>query len=286
MNDSITLMLLLAAIACTSYLGGRSPDFTARWLFDAERIRLRREYYRLVTSCGLHADVKHFAFNAFTIYCFGSGIAFFQGDPWMLIIFFGTVLTGSLFSYALYRKEHYQALGASGGACGLIFAYILFFPGASVSLGFIPIYIPGWLYAVIFVVTSYIAFRRKSDNIGHCAHLGGAAGGILLAALHSPRVLVDAPWTTWLAIGCLAVVCVYLALWPHGFKKRVLTEDIDAYNSNLRYQRYDENARTAADRRRMDALLDKISRHGANGLSAREQHELNELSKQRETRRR
>lgn len=286
MNDSITLIVLLAAIAYTSYLGGRSADFKERWLFDVERIRLRREYYRLVTSCGLHADAKHFAFNAVTIYCFGSGIAFYLGAPWMLIIFLGTVVTGSLLSYTLYRKEHYQSLGASGGACGLIFAYILLFPGSSVSLGFIPIFIPGWAYAVLFIACSYYAFRRKSDNIGHCAHLGGAAGGIILAALHSPQVLVHSPWTTWLAIGCLTAACVYITFWPHGFNKRVLTEGIDTHKSNLRYQRYDENVRVAENRRRMDALLDKISRVGTNGLSAREQRELNALSKQLESRRR
>ena len=277
-NDSLAVLALLVLIGYTSHRGHQSADFRDRWIFDVERIRLRREYYRFVTCCGLHADLKHFVFNAVTILAFGGAIAATGGALWMLTVFFGAVATGSLLSFWFHRREHYLSLGASGGGCGLIFAYILMFPRGAVSLGLIPLYVPGWIYAILFVVGSYIAHRRKKDNIGHLAHLGGAAGGILLAGLRAPHLLVSAPLTTWIAVAVLLAVCAYLAFWRHGFAKSELTAGAKAHRGNLRYQRYDEVSPEIRDRRRLDALLDKISQSGTDSLGTAERHELEILS--------
>lgn len=277
-NDSLAVLALLILIGYTSYRGHQSADFRNRWIFDVERIRLRREYHRFVTSCGLHADLAHFVFNAITIYAFGNAVATAWGALWMLAVFLGSVICGDLLTFWFHRREHYLSLGASGGACGLIFAFILTFPQGEVSLGLVPLYVPGWIYAILFIVGSYIAHRRKRDNIGHLAHLGGAAGGILLTGLRSPALLVSAPGTTWIAVALLLATCTYLAFWRHGFEKRELTAGINEHRGNLRYQRYDEVSQETRDRRRLDVLLDKISQRGADGLGAAEKRELETLS--------
>ena len=196
----------------------------------------------------------------------------------MLAVFFGTVACGDLFTFWFHRREQHRSLGASGGACGLIFAYILTFPGGAVSLGFVPLFVPGWVYAIVYVVGSYIAHRRKKDNIGHLAHLGGAAGGILLTGLRAPHLLVSAPVTTWIAVAVLLAVCTYLAFWRHGFAKHELTAEVKNHRSNLRYQRYDEVSSETRDRRRLDSLLDKISQGGTHSLNTAERRELETLS--------
>lgn len=277
-SESLTVLTLLILIGLTSLRGHRSTDFRTRWLFDAEGIRLRREYHRFVTGCGLHADFPHFAFNAITIYLFGTSLALAWGPAWMLIVFFVSVLTGSLLTYWINRYKDHRALGASGGACGLVFAFILTHPGAGVSLGFIPIFMPGWIYAILFIGGSYIAHRRKQDNIGHAAHLGGAVGGALLMMLRSPGLLATAPWTTWLSLILLSGACACLVLLPHGFSKRNLTRGSGDHRPNLRYQRYDELNPDLVNRRRLDALLDKIADDGPDSLSVKERRELDALS--------
>ena len=279
MNEPYAVLLLLGVIALASFQGHRDELFQERWIFDAERIRLRREYHRFLSSGALHADLRHFVFNAITIYFFGRPLEYVLGPLAMLTIFVGSVIGGSLLSYCLSRGAQHRALGASGGACGLIFAYILLFPGSSVSLGFVPVFVPAWIYGILFVGLSYWAHHRKQDNIGHDAHLGGAAFGVMLLSAYRPAVWFHAPLTTWLSLGLLLAICAYLAFRPHGFGKHELIGSTRRYSSNLRYQRYDEAAILAASRRRLDELLDKLGTAGPAGLKPREQAELEELSR-------
>ena len=55
-----------------------------------------------------------------------------------------------------------------------------------ISLMFIPIGIPSWLYGILFVGYSIYGMRAQNDNIGHEAHLGGALAGMLVALLFVP----------------------------------------------------------------------------------------------------
>lgn len=59
-------------------------------------------------------------FPPFTwILCIATGIVSF-----LLVIYAVSVGGGSLFSLWLHRHHDYEALGASGGVCGVIFAAI------------------------------------------------------------------------------------------------------------------------------------------------------------------
>lgn len=59
----------------------------------------------------------------------------------------------------------YQAYGASGGVCGVVFGYLLLFPGAGIGLCFV-VPIPGWLYAIGFMVGSFVAMTGAGRSPG------------------------------------------------------------------------------------------------------------------------
>ena len=148
-----------------------------------------------------------------SLYLFGRTFEWSLGKTDFLLIYFGSVIGGSLLSLYVHRHHDYLAYGASGGVCGIIFAYLLLFPGAGISLYF-AVPIPGWLYAIGFMVGSFIALKQAKDNIGHDAHLGGAIVGLLIAAgLHPQAAAYN--WKIFLLVLVPAILLlVYLWLNP------------------------------------------------------------------------
>jgi membrane associated rhomboid family serine protease len=272
-------LVLLVITAVVTYLGFVRRDVLERLIFRPEPVLLRREYYRLVSSALLHANWMHFGFNAISIWSFGGLIERYYGPLPFLLIYLASVVGGGALSLVLHRRDpSYAALGASGGACGLIFAAVFLVPGSGVSLFFIPIPIPGWLYGIVFVVGSYFAFRKKSDNIGHDAHLGGALVGLGVATLLYPQMALAQP-TLFAALVVPAIAAVYLLVrFPHGISARAVIGEARQHQSNIRYQRYDESAERARKKRRLDELLDRISARGFQSLNEAEKRELDSLA--------
>lgn len=275
----IATPVLLGLTACVTFQGFLRRDFAERLIFRPGPVLARREYHRLVTASFLHANWMHFAFNAITIWSFGANIEGRFGMLPMLEIYFAAVVGGGLLSLVLHHRDaSYAALGASGGACGLIFAVVALVPGSAVSLFFLPVGIPGWLYGLIFVVGSYLAFRGRVDNIGHDAHLGGALVGLGAAAMLFPQLAWDEP-VHLAALVLPTVGAIYLLVrFPDGIRSSPIPAHIETFRPNIRYQRYDEAAERAQKKRRLDELLDRISARGFQSLSEAEKRELDLLA--------
>jgi len=77
--------------------------------------------------------------------------------------------------------------------CGIIFSSIFRLPGGSIIVFPIPLPIPAWLYAVIFILASIYGIGRNIGNIGHDAHLGGALAGIAAAYFILPVSVTARP---------------------------------------------------------------------------------------------
>lgn len=166
------------------------PDLEERFIFRPEKILADKEYYRLVTSAFIHSGWAHLLLNMYTLYNFGGVIVWAFGTWSFLLIYFGSVIGGSLLSLYLHRYHDYAAYGASGGVCGIIFAYVLKYPFSRLTLFPIPVAVPAWMYALAFVIASFYALKAQKDNIGHDAHLGGAMVGLLVAAVLQPTLLL------------------------------------------------------------------------------------------------
>ncbi|MFH1496863.1 MAG: rhomboid family intramembrane serine protease [Verrucomicrobiota bacterium] len=289
----IVITLLLAVLGFASYAGHRSQRIRRRWILDVQSVRNNREYDRFLSSCGLHASVAHLVFNAVVIGLYGAALSHVLGGVQMLVVFLGAALGSSLLTYWINRGRRHEALGASGAACGLVCAFTLVSHGAAVAP--LPAFVPGWLYALLFLAASYFADGRKKEAISYSAHLGGAIGGILIATLYVPALIRESPHVNWLPLFLLLATRVYFAIWPTAVPEdqlnrhaaetlpdlhlRAYQSELSEYRPNLRYQRYDEKARENHDRRHMDSLLDKISKHGPDALKDWEKRELKRLSR-------
>ncbi len=267
--------LVILVTSVVSYLGFRNSEVRQRYLFEPESILAGKQYYRLVTSGFLHADWSHLFLNMLTLYWFGSGVEAFVGSTRYLMVYFGAIVGGSLLSLYVHRHHVYQAYGASGGACGLIFAHILLFPWSRIMVFPLPYYIPTWLYAIGFVVGSFYALKRGKDNIGHDAHLGGALVGFLIAAALVPAAVRYNFRIFLLLLGLNLGVLIYLWFNPLFLpSESFLDRGCSAEPKRWRVIR----RRPAPRQLKVDDILEKVSKSGIHSLSAEEKAALTRTS--------
>lgn len=269
MPAMITLLLCLGTGVVT-FLAFQDPNLRDRLLFRPDRILAHKEWYRLLSSALIHADWMHLGFNLFTLYSFGVSLESFWGAPVLLTTYLAAVLGGSLLSLFLHRNHDYAALGASGGVCGVLFASIFLVPGTGVGMFLLPIYIPGPVFAVIYLVATFFALRRGTGNIGHDAHFGGAIAGLLVALAVSPQSCLAAP-VLFVSAFAFAVFCLYvLARDPFQLSGRTFSFAPTENRSARRYREYDENRVRKQAQAEIDRLLDKVSAEGLHRLTPRE----------------
>jgi membrane associated rhomboid family serine protease len=179
----------LAITLATSLMGFRDERIVERFILHPFTIVRQRQWYRLFTSTLLHGDMTHLLFNFITCLSFALFVERIVGSVVFALIYLGSALVGSLVPTWLNRNNpSYYALGASGAVSGVIFSCILYRPEAQLLLFFI-LPIPAWLFAVLFIAFSYLMGRYSKDNIGHEAHLAGAAAGALITIALDPGVV-------------------------------------------------------------------------------------------------
>jgi rhomboid protease GluP len=145
------------------------------------------EIWRLVASMFLHASWLHVALNGYALYLLGRNVEAFYG-PWKLLaIFLGSGLVGGLASAILSDG---LSVGASGGIFGLLGASLVF---AFRYRGVLPprvTMIMGTMLLPWVALNLVLGFLVPRIDMN--AHLGGMAGGALLALLLAPDALTEA----------------------------------------------------------------------------------------------
>ncbi len=179
-NINRAILVLMIANVLVSIKGFKEYAFLDKYKFQVSRI-LYGEKLRMLTSGFLHVDWLHLGLNMYALYIFGDIVTDNTSTINFLIIYFGSLLAGSLYSLKEHKKEpYYSAVGASGAVSGIIFAAILLYPDMNIYLLFIPIPIPGFIFGIAYIIYSIYGMKNQVGNVGHSAHLGGAIGGFIL----------------------------------------------------------------------------------------------------------
>lgn len=189
-NTDISVLLIIIVTAVVSIMGFSNARLFDRLKFNTYAILQQKQWDRLITSAFLHADWMHLIFNMLTFYFFAPFIIMYLGVVKFLLIYFGSIIGGNLLTLFLYRHNPaYSAIGASGGVSGVLFGSIALYPHISIMIMFIPIPIPGWIFAILYLAYSIYGMKNSLGNIGHAAHLGGAAFGFLAAIAFYPQTI-------------------------------------------------------------------------------------------------
>jgi membrane associated rhomboid family serine protease len=181
---------LIVANVVFSYKGITEPSFLNTYKFQIAAI-LRGERIRMLSSGFLHVDYLHLGFNMYALYLFASPVLGTLGNVPFLILYFGSLLLGNLFTLFYHKKEsYYSAVGASGAVSGIVYSAIVLYPEMTLYLFPIPIPIPGYLFGIGYLLYSMYGMKKQLGSVGHSAHLGGAVGGFFITILLYPQVLV------------------------------------------------------------------------------------------------
>jgi len=205
-NVKAVVLLFILANVLVSVKGFNDYGFLDRYKFQVGRA-LGAEKFRLFTSGFLHVDWIHLLFNMYALYLFGDIVAKILGTDDFVIIYIVSLLAGNLYSLIYHRDEpYYSAVGASGAVSGILYSSILLYPAMELYLFFIPIPIPGYVFALGYILYSIYGMKKQLGNIGHAAHLGGAIGGFAVTLLLNP-VLFSAN-TTLIVILAIPILLV------------------------------------------------------------------------------
>jgi membrane associated rhomboid family serine protease len=213
MNQAILFIIIANVI--TSMKGFKDYSFINSYKFQVNRI-LAGEKIRMLTSGFLHVDWTHLGFNMYALYLFGAIVTNGMGTLSFVIIYLGSLLTGSLYSLRFHKKEpYYSAVGASGAVSGILFSGIILAPNKLYNFIFFPfVDIPGYILGVGYLLYSIYGMKKQLGNVGHAAHLGGAMGGFVLTLILNTEVFVAQTFV----VALLTIPIVLLLLFGDKLK--------------------------------------------------------------------
>jgi membrane associated rhomboid family serine protease len=190
---SLTLIIIIVTVIASLYAWSNNA-VQQKWMLNPYAVKRHNEYFRFITSGLIHQDYMHLFFNMFAFYSFGNVVeAHFANEfPGVGKILFAAlyilgVVASDIPTYLKHQNEpYYNSLGASGGVSSIVFAAILLYPMMRMSLMFIPIFLPGFIFGALYMFYSYYQARRGGDYINHDAHLYGALFGLVFTVIAIP----------------------------------------------------------------------------------------------------
>ena len=185
MQFSITTIIVI--ITTLVSIGGFSnKKIIEDLIFYPPAVTRQNQWYRFFT-CGLiHADWGHLFFNMLSLYLFGQyvedafGNLFGVYGKWVYLALYISALLISLLPTFAKNKNNYQyrSLGASGAVSAVIFAGLMLAPTLGIYIFFIPIPIPGFIFAPLYLIISALLDKKGAGNINHSAHIWGSIYGL------------------------------------------------------------------------------------------------------------
>jgi membrane associated rhomboid family serine protease len=180
-------LALIASVVIVSVLSWLVEPLRRALILNPYQVRTRGQVYRLLTAGWLHGDVAHLIVNMLTLYFFADQVLRVLGEARFLVLYVSAVIVASIPSTLRHMRDpRYNTLGASGAVAAVMFSAVLLYPKLKLTLMFLPIPVPGLLFAAGYLV--YSAWRSYSagDNINHSAHFFGAAYGAILTYFFEP----------------------------------------------------------------------------------------------------
>ncbi|MGB4588516.1 MAG: rhomboid family intramembrane serine protease [Clostridiaceae bacterium] len=179
MKLTLSLVLINSIIYILTAVASGSTDINILVLIQygakVNELIVYGEYWRLLTSAFLHADMLHILFNMYALYSLGKIVETELGGIRYLIIYFFSAITAGLLSFYLTPNIAVGASGAIFGLLGAILIMALF--GKSKAL-------KGMVRNILFILglNLFIGFAGNS-NIDNFGHIGGLLGGIFVASI-------------------------------------------------------------------------------------------------------
>ena len=205
----IALNIVVYVITAAQGRGINDPGGTlfAKWALYGPFVA-NGDWWRLITSTFLHANIIHIAFNMYFLWFVGSAVESALGRGRFLAIYLVSGLAGS--AGALVVNPTTVTVGASGAIFGIL--------GAALVLERQKVYVLGGQALMLIGISLVFSFVFSGISWG--GHIGGLIGGVLCTLVLSKFGRGHAAYSRmglWgiagvLAVGLLSIAVAYLSV--------------------------------------------------------------------------
>lgn len=271
-GSTTRLLILVNVVAYILQLVIGEP-FTRALQLDTDKV-LQGQVWRLLTCAFLHDPgvIMHIVFNMWFLWIFGGDVEDVYGKREFLAFYLMAALIASL---AFMLQSLFVGpgimLGASGAVTAVLVLCACHFPNRTILLFFV-LPVPIWALAVFQVLQDTIGLFGRDSGIAVAAHLGGAAFGFVYYKKQW-RVL-----NLFSALGALRAPRSKPTFRMYGEEpERRETVAVAAPSGPDIDEQFEA---------KVDAVLEKVARHGQHSLSEAEKGILlraSEIYKKRRT---
>ena len=185
MTSPVTFAIIL--ITCiVSIISFNNINVKKELILSPFKVLNEKKVWLLITHAFIHADYLHLFFNMYVLYMFGPYLElYFEYNASLgFISYILFYILSAIFATipALYKNgnnPNYLSLGASGAVSAVVFAYIVLNPLRELGIILLPgIWIPGFIFGILYLVAENYMSKKKYSNIAHDAHISGSLFGV------------------------------------------------------------------------------------------------------------
>lgn len=262
--------------AILPFLFGLERDAFMQWFeLPKDMGAFLTQPWSIVTYSFFHGGIWHLFWNMIILY-FASRIFLnlFGSRKLINVYFLGVIFGGLIFMlsynvFPVFSGVRTALIGASAGVTAVLIFICSYMPNQEVRLFFFNIKL--WYLGVFVVLLDLIQIPSSGNAGGHMAHLGGA----FLGYLYARQLLKGNDIGAWFSNMLDSVTELFRS------KKEAKAPLKTVYRKKGRKRRkdtvdYDKESK----QRRIDAILDKISKSGYESLSKEEKDYLFKAGKE------
>ena len=267
LSFTVALLIVNAIVFVVQLLASNSPRGSEiqDTYFALSLAGLEHGYvWQLLTFQFMHAGWMHILFNSLAIFFFGRPVEADLGHRHFLTLYLSSGVIGGLVQmlFALWLPSFDSpVVGASAGASGLIaaFAILHWTERFTLLLYFIPVNMTGKMLLAVSLVLAFLGILTPNSHIANAAHLGGIlTGGFYV------RLFIQGQWLSRQLPSRRAAPREFAV--SRAGKGKFWRSAANPPEEDLSTDEFVKSE--------VDPILDKISAHGIQSLTAREREIL------------
>jgi len=268
------IVLIFIANGLFTLLLGLNGDAIVQWFqLPKDFFNFLTQPWSIVTYSFFHAGFGHIFWNMLVLYYVGRIFLNLFNDRRFLNVYFLGVILGGLFFMVGYNvfpaffKVNAALIGASAGVRSILIFICAYIPNQEVRLIFFNIKL--WYLGAFIVLTDLVQLSMGVNPGGQFAHLGGA----LLGYIYARQLLNGRDIGEGFSKIIDGIANLFKKTEKKAPMKTVYRKKKSATNTKVDYKR-------ESHQRKIDAILDKISKSGYESLSKAEKDFLFKAGKE------
>lgn len=247
------------------------PALEGWFVLPGDFMEFLSQPWSIITYAFLHSGILHLLWNMYVLYVTGRILLnLFDGRRFLNVYFLGVILGGMFYMLtdSLFSTGGGVLLGASAGVMAVLIFVCTYIPNQEVRIIFFNVKL--WQVGIFVVLIDLLQVSSGGDNIGgRIAHLGGALLGYVYARQLSQGRDIGAGFSNFLDS---------LANTFKGKEKKAPLKTVYKKQKSATKSKADYNK--DSHQRKIDSILDKISKSGYESLSKAEKDFLFKAGKE------